>query len=123
MEKALALKNGGLLVRDLGPLTANEDGCILEFRLTLEAVPPEARTAVAVSLNELDGDDREYPRGTRVLLVPAHHGEHAADIPVQEVRFLLPAELNVGGAAGRRFRVRAERQCIDCPAICELARE
>lgn len=121
MEKAIELKSGGgLLVHDLGPLAPMRDGCILELNLTLEAVRPEARTAVAVSLTELDGSDREYPRGTRILLVPAHHDEGPKDVPVRDVRFILPAELNVGGEAGRRFRVRAERQCIDCPAICEL---
>ena len=120
MEKAIELKSGGLLVRDLGPLASTEEGCILELGLTLTAVRPEARTAVAVSLSELDGEDREYPRGTQVLLLPAHHGEACRDIPVRGVRFLLPAELDVSGGRGRRFRVRAERQCIDCPAVCEL---
>lgn len=122
MEKAIELKmGGGLLVHDLGPLAPMAEGCILELAMTLEGVRPEVRTAVAVSLTELDGMDREYPRGTRILLVPAHHEETPKNLDVRDVRFILPAELDVGGEGGRRFRVRAERQCIDCPAVCELA--
>ena len=39
----------GLLVRDLGPLPPSEEGCILEVALTLTAVQPETRTALAIT--------------------------------------------------------------------------
>lgn len=121
MEKTVELKSSsGLLVQDLGALAPAEEGCVLELSVLLEAVAPECRTAVAVTLTELDERDREYPRGTRVLLVPAHHGEAAADVPLRNLRFLLPPELNVSGGRTRRFQVRVERQCIDCPAFCVL---
>lgn len=121
MEKAIAMTAcGGLLVYDLGPLPPAGEGCVLELSLTLEQVRPETRTAVALTLTELDGRDMEYPRGMRTLLVPAHHDEDPRDVTVQNIRFLLPCELSVGGPEGRRFRVRYERQCIDCPAVCEL---
>ncbi len=124
MEKAIELTGvNGLLVRDLGPLPAEEAGCILELALTLERVCPETRTALALTLTELDEAGREFPRGVRTLLVPAHHGEEPRDITVRDIRFLLPAELDVGGKEGRRLRVRYERQCIDCPAVCEFPRE
>ena len=51
MEKAIELTGvNGLLVRDLGPLPASEEGCILELALTLEGVHPETRTALALTL-------------------------------------------------------------------------
>lgn len=120
MEKAIDLKSGGLVVHELGPLSSSPDGCVLELGLTLESVCPETRTALSVSLAELDGLDREYPRGRRIMLVPAHHEDKPIDLPVRGIRFILPAELDVGGTEGRRFRVRYERQCIDCPAVCHL---
>ena len=124
MEKTIELTGvSGLLVRDLGPLPASEDGCILELAVTLEAVRPETRTALALTLTELDEAGREFPRGIRTLLVGAHHGEEPRDITVRDIRFLLPAELDVGGEGGRRLRVRCERQCVDCPAVCELPQE
>ena len=109
----------GLLVRDLGPLPPSEEGCILELALTLTAVQPETRTALAITLTELDEAGREFPRGVRTLLIPAHHGEKAQDIAVRDIRFLLPAALDVSGCGGRQLRVRYERQCVDCPAVCE----
>ncbi len=121
MEKAIAFaSDGGLLVQDLGPLPPVENGCILELALTLEAVRPETRTALALTLTELDEQDREYPRGTKILLIPAHHDEAPKNLAVRDVRFILPSELDVGGESGRRFRVTAEHQCIDCPAVCLL---
>lgn len=124
MEKAIELTGvKGLLVRDLGPLPPAEEGCILELALTLEGVQPETRTALALTLTELDEAGREFPRGVRTLLVPAHHGEGPRDIVVRDIRFLLPAELDVSGGGGRRLRVRYERQCVDCPAVCELPPE
>lgn len=121
MKKAIELTGvNGLLVRDLGVLPCTEEGCILELALTLEGIRPETRTALAITLTELDESGREFPRGVRTLLIPAHHNESATDIPVRNVRFILPAELNVGGIGGRRFRVQYERQCVDCPAVCEL---
>lgn len=121
MERAITLTCGcGLLVHDLGPLAPMGDGCILELALTLAAVCPEQRTAVALTLTELDPKDREYPRGMRTLLIPAHHGEEPQDVVVRDIRFILPVELDIGGEVGRRFRVQAERQCIDCPAVCVL---
>jgi Ca-activated chloride channel family protein len=124
MEKAIELTGvNGLLVRDLGLLPASGEGCILELAVTLEGVRPETRTALALTLTELDERDREFPRGVRTLLIPAHHNEGATDITVRDIRFILPAELNVGGDGGRRLRVRYERQCVDCPAVCEYPME
>lgn len=121
MEKAITMSScGGLLVQDLGPLPPAENGCILELSLSLEGVRPETRTALALTLSELDEADREYPRGTKILLVPAHHEEMPLDLPVEGIRFILPRELSVGGTEGRRFRVQAECQCVDCPAVCVL---
>lgn len=110
---------GNYLVCALGELSPAEDGCILELNLTLADVCPEKRTALAVTVSELDRDDREYPRGLRTLLIPAHHGEAPVDVYLDAVRFVLPGSLDVGGG-DRRFVVRADCHYVDYHARCQL---
>lgn len=121
MEKNVVFsQERGLLVYDLGPLSPNREGCVLELSLTLEGVCPETRTALAVTLTELDNEDREYPRGLHTLLIPAHHGDSPRNVVVRDLRFILPAELDVSGGKGRRFRAQCESHYVDFPACCRL---
>lgn len=110
----------GLLVQDLGAIPAADGGCVLELSLRLSGVCPDARTALALTLTELDKDGLEYPRGLRTLLVEAHHGPDANDVAVEAVRFPLPRALDVSGGGIRRFLVRVDAQCVDCHSVCRL---
>lgn len=110
----------GLLVHDLGTYSPTDGGFVLELSLRLEDVCPEARTALAVTLTELDEDGQAYPRGMRTLLVPAHHGREAAPVEVEPIRFPLPRELDVSGGGVRRFQARVDVQCVDCHSCCRL---
>ena len=40
----------GLLVHYLGSISPAAGGCVVEFSFTLPAVPPDTRTAVAITL-------------------------------------------------------------------------
>ena len=119
MERALTLEGGDLLVCRLGDLDP-AGGQVLECSLRLTGVRPERRVAVAVALTERDDRDREYPRGVRTVAVPAHHGTEGRDIVVQPIRFILPAELDLGGADGRKLTVRADAHYIDGNERCLL---
>ena len=113
-------RDAGLLIQRLDTLCPECGGCILELALELEAVPPETRTAVALTVTELDEQDREYPRGLRTLLVHGHHEADPVHLAVPPVRFVLPAELDLSGGGKRRFLVRVDANYVDCHARCRL---
>ena len=110
----------GLLVHCLGSIPPTAGGCVVEFTFTLSAVPPDTRTAVAVTLLELDQEGRAFPRGMRTLLLPAHHNTRPMDIRAEGVRFILPAELDLSGDGTRRLAVQAESQYVDFHARCNM---
>ena len=110
----------GLLVHCLGSIPPTAGGCVVEFTFTLPAVPPDTRTAVAVTLLELDQEGRAFPRGMRTLLLHAHHNTRPMDIRAEGVRFILPAELDLSGDGTRRLAVQAESQYVDFHARCNM---
>ena len=110
----------GLLVHCLGSIPPTAGGCVVEFTFTLPAVPPDTRTAVAVTLLELDQEGQAFPRGMRTLLLPAHHNTRPMDIRAEGVRFILPAELDLSGDGTRRLAVQAESQYVDFHARCNM---
>lgn len=128
IQEALRLRSvgagpqDGLLVHDLGTLPVAPGGCVVEFSFTLPAVPPDTRTAVALTLLELDGAGRAFPRGMRTLLLPPHHSPQPTDIRADGVRFVLPAELDLSGEGRRRLAVQAEAQYVDFHARCDMGK-
>ena len=110
----------GLLVHCLGSIPPTAGGCVVEFAFTLPAVPPDTRTAVAITLLELDGEGRAFPRGMRTLLLPAHHSNQPMDVQAEGVRFILPAELDLSEDGTRRLVVQAESQYVDFHARCDM---
>ena len=110
----------GLLVHYLGKIPPAADGCVVEFSFTLPAVPPDTRTAVAITLLELDGEGRAFPRGMRTLLLPAHHSTRPMAIQAEGVRFILPAELDLSRDGQRRLVVQIESQYVDFHAQCNM---
>ena len=93
---------------------------MVEFSFTLPAVPPDTRTAVAITLLELDGEGRTFPRGMRTLLLPSHHNTRPMDVQAEGVRFILPAELDLSEDGTRRLVVQTESQYMDFHARCDM---
>ena len=110
----------GLLVHYLGSIPPAAGGCVVEFAFTLPAVPPDTRTAVAITLLELDKEGRAFPRGMRTLLLPAHHSTRPMDVQAEGVRFILPAELDLSEDGSRRLVVQTETQYLDFHARCDM---
>ncbi|NLF57833.1 MAG: hypothetical protein GX580_09355 [Candidatus Hydrogenedens sp.] len=81
----------------------------------MKSVCPGKRVALAVILTELDQSGREYSRGVKTLVIPAHGADSCRDVVVEHLRFVLPQELDVSGglAEGRAFHVRLLANCVD----------
>lgn len=113
LERIITLEGGDLVTCRLGELTPGDGGKVLEVSLRLTGVLPERRTAVEVELAEEDGAGGAYPRGVRVLAIPAHHGPGPRDLEAGPVRFYLPGALDASGDGVRRLTVRADAHYID----------
>lgn len=107
---------------DLGDVYLESQGKILELDLNLKNICPGKRTALAVILTETDASGAEYPRGMKILTIPAHYSPSCRDIPVKCIKFVLPDDLNVscGGSVccQRSFRARVISHYIDSEFDC-----
>lgn len=95
-----------------------QQGRILDLSLTLRSVQPGKRVAVGVVLTEVDTSGNEYPRGTKILTVPAHYNACCKDVEVAATRFILPEDISVGTETGtcsdrRHFIARVTAHYID----------
>ena len=110
---------GNVVSCDLGEVTVQTQGRVLDLSLRLVGACPGSRTAVAVSVCELDPAGREYPRGLRTLLVGPDALAEDGSAELRGIRFILPEELDVCGQPGgdmgneRRIRVRAFAHPVD----------
>lgn len=103
---------------DMGSVEMDQGGRILDVALTLRHVCPHKRTAVGVTLTEVDAAGHEYARGFKCVTVTAHQNEGCCDIRTPRMRFILPEDLRVDGensvCCGRRhFILRAATHCVD----------
>ena len=106
---------------DLGDVYLESQGKILELDLTLKNICPGKRVAVAVILTEVDSYGTEYPRGMKILTVPAHFRTGCQDISVRCIKFVLPDDLNVSCSARcceRNFKARVISHYIDSGFDC-----
>lgn len=95
-----------------------QQGRILDLSLTLRSVQPGKRVAVGVVLTEVDTSGNEYPRGTKILTVPAHYNACCKDVEVAATRFILPEDISVDTEPGacsdrRHFIARVTAHYID----------
>ena len=94
---------------------AENMGRVLDVNCTLQNVCPGRRSALGLTLTEVDGNGTEYARGFQAITVPAHHGRCNQDVTVDTVRFVLPEE---GCAQQRRhFIVRTQHHYLDAGSI------
>ena len=109
---------------DAGAIELSSLGRMLTLNLTLQNVCPLRRVAMAVILTELDAFDREYQRGVKTLLLPAHAGTGCADVRVECIHFVLPETLDVTNGDPtslcneRRFQVRVIAHYVDSSFTC-----
>ena len=106
---------------DLGDVYLESQGKILELDLTLKNICPGKRVALAVILTEVDSYGTEYPRGMKILTVPAHFRTGCPDISVRCIKFVLPDDLNVSCSARcceRNFKARVISHYIDSGFDC-----
>lgn len=110
---------------NLGNVPIEYQGCILDISLRLKNVCPGKRVAVGISLYEVDSCGVEYSRGMKMFTVPAHGGSCCADIPICDIRFILPEDISVGSGEGctsrRHFIVRVDAQYLDSSVPCSCS--
>ena len=90
-------------------------GRVLDVTTTLENVCPGRRSAVGLTLTEVDENGTEYARGFRAITVPAHNGNGNRDIQLDSVRFILPDDLSL--QRRRHFICRVNHHYMDADNI------
>ena len=90
-------------------------GRVLDVNATLLNVCPGRRSALGLTLTELDGSGAEHPCGFQAVTVPAHHGRCNQDVAVDTVRFILPE--NECAQQRRHFIVRTQHHYLDAANI------
>jgi hypothetical protein len=107
---------------DAGEIEMQSLGRIVKVDFTLQSVCPNKRVAVAVILNEVDGEGNEHKRGMKTFTVPAHTQSSCQDVLVRCVKFVLPEDLDVFDTTGmcneRNLRVRVLANYIDNDFEC-----
>ena len=90
-------------------------GRTLDVNCTLLNVCPGRRSALGITLTEMDEDGTEYARGFRAITVPAHNARCNQDVDVDTVRFILPEDLSL--QERRHFIVRTQHHYLDASSI------
>lgn len=98
-------------------------GRILDVNLMLRNVCPGKRTAVGITVHEVDASGQERSRGFHSVTVPAHSGNACCDITLPTVRFILPEDLRTEGESGcsgkrRHFVIRTTNRYVDSSVTC-----
>ena len=108
---------------DAGEVDMESLGRIVELDVTLRHVCPGKRVALAILLNEVDRNGKEYKRGMKTLTVPAHNRASCHDVVIRCVKFVLPEDLDISGdndsiCDTRNFRARLIAHYIDNDFEC-----
>lgn len=109
---------------DLGDVFFESLGRVLQFDIKLKNVCPGKRAAVAIVLTETDQKGKEFPRGLKTVLIPAHSGTACRDICLKCIKFILPESLETADTSSaslcrkRNFKVRTFANYIDTDLIC-----
>ncbi len=112
------------VVIDLGNVSLESLGRILQLNLTIQNVCPGKRVALAVILTEVDANGNEHSRGMKTFTIPAHNNTSCRDISVKCVKFVLPKDLDVSGSTqngicnARNFKARVITHYIDTDFRC-----
>lgn len=83
------------VVVDLGDISLESQGCIIQMNVTIKNVCPGKRVALAAILTEVDEHGIEYQRGMKTLTIPAHNAGTCKDVLVQCIKFVVPEDQDV----------------------------
>lgn len=106
---------------DLGDVYLGSQGRIIQMDVTIQNVCPGKRVALAAILTEVDQDGMEHQRGMKAFTIPAHSAPVCRDVLVKCIKFVVPEDLNVSGAAmcsPRKFKARFLANNIDTDYRC-----
>ena len=106
---------------DLGDVYLGSQGRIIQMDVTIQNVCPGKRVALAAILTEVDQDGMEHQRGMKAFTIPAHSAPVCRDVRVKCIKFVVPEDLNVSGAAmcsPRKFKARFLANNIDTDYRC-----
>lgn len=98
---------------DLGSKFVDEQGKILDLALTLRDVCPLKRTAVAIALYEIGSCHSKKLISLKVKTIPASGGTERKDICVDNIRFVIPDDIDTSTNDRRRFFVEVSANYID----------
>ena len=126
-----------VMTYDLDDMPVESQGRVLQLNAKVRNICPGRRTAVMISLHELDQYGNEQPRGMKAFTLPAHNENGCRDITLSKVRFVLPEDLapasssassdasaagNCGVGCGvRNFIARTFAHYIDSEYTCACA--
>ena len=111
------------VVVDLGDVSLESQGRIIQMDVTIKNVCPGKRVAFAAILTEEDENGMEYQRGAKMMTIPAHSHPSCRDVIVKCIRFVVPEDLDVSGNAQaicnqRNFKARFIAHYIDTDYRC-----
>lgn len=106
---------------DLGDVSLESQGRIIQMDVTIKDVCPGKRVALAAILTEVDPDGKEHQRGMKAMTIPAHNSPTCRDVLVKCIKFVVPEDLSVSGGAmcsPRKFKARFLANNIDTDYRC-----
>ena len=109
---------------DLGQVSLDSLGRILQMDVTIQNVCPGRRVALAAILTEVDETGQERQMGMKAMTIPAHSAPACRDVRVKGIRFVAPedADGTPGSLCRRRsFRVRFLANYLDTDYRCREA--
>ena len=112
------------VVVDMGDVSLESLGRIIQMDVTIKNVCPGKRVALAAILTEVDENGTEYQRGTKTMTIPAHNFPSCRDVLVKCIKFVAPEDLNVSGGNAqalcnsRSFKARFIVHNIDSDFRC-----
>ena len=100
---------------DAGDVCIEGFGRIVRINTVLRSVCPGRRVALAVILNEVDGEENEVGIGTKFLTIPAVTGEVCRDVNVNCITFVVPeaSDTALPPCAERTYRARFIANYLD----------
>lgn len=112
------------VVIDVGEVSLESLGRILQLDITVKNVCPRKRVALGVLLAEVDPNGTEYPREMKTITLPAHTYPSCRNVRVKCIRFVLPEDLDASGGSpetlckARKFKARILANYIDTDFQC-----
>ena len=112
------------VVVDMGDVSLDSQGRILQLDVTIKNVCPNKRVALAAILTEEDEEGMEYQRGMKAMTIPAHSEPLCRDVLVKCIKFVVPEDLDMADGDAprlcndRRFKARFIAHYIDTDYRC-----